>query len=140
MSNKFSPSINIVRDQDKSFDYIPTSNAERVLQSLNDNIIKGIKSFYLVGSFGTGKSSFLLALEKQIGSGQRIFGTKITFNGSTKYKAFNLIGDYRSLADNIREELKINSRKDIIEGINNYYKKISSNKSGLLIAIDEFGK
>lgn len=140
MGNKFSPSINIVRDQDKTFDYLPTPNAERVLQSLNDNIIKGIKSFSLVGSFGTGKSSFLLALEKQIGSGQRIFNTKITFNGSTKYKTFNLIGDYRSLADNIREELKINSRKDIIEGLDNYYKKISYNKGGLLIAIDEFGK
>ena len=140
MSNKFSPSINIVRDQGKSFDYITTPNAERVVQSLNDNITKGIKSFYLVGSFGTGKSSFLLALQKQIGSGKKIFNTKITFNGSTKYKTFNLIGDYRSLEDNLREELKINSRKDVIEGINNHYQRIASAKWGLLIAIDEFGK
>lgn len=140
MSNNFSPSINIVRDQNKDFDYIPTPNAERVVKSLNDNITKGIKSFYLIGSFGTGKSSFLLALEKQISSGQKIFDTKITFNGSTKYSSFNLVGDYRSLEDTLREKLNINSRKDVIEGLDNHYKIINSSKTGLLIAIDEFGK
>lgn len=140
MSNKFSPSVNIVRDQANKFDYLPTPNAERVVQSLNDNIRKGIKSFYLVGSFGTGKSAFLLALENEIESGNKIFNTKITFNGKTKYETFNLVGDYRSIEDTVREKLKINSHKDTFQEINNRYKKIASTKKGLLIAIDEFGK
>jgi len=140
MSNKFSPSINIVRDKGKRFEYIPTPNAERVVQNLNESIIRGIKAFYLVGSFGTGKSSFLLALENQIEKGEKIFRTPITFNGSTKYKSFNLIGDYRSLEDTLREELKINSRRDVIEELSIHYHKVTSSKKGLLIAIDEFGK
>lgn len=140
MSNKFSPSINIIRDREKRFEYIPTPNAERVVQNLNESIVRGIKSFYLVGSFGTGKSSFLLALENQVEKGKKIFKTPITFNGSTKYKSFNIIGDYRSLEDLLRQELNISKHKDVIEGLNSYYNKVSSSKKGLLIAIDEFGK
>lgn len=140
MSNKFSPSLNIVRDRERGFEYIPTPNAERVLQNLNESIIKGIKSFYLVGSFGTGKSSFLLALENQIEKGEKIFSTPLTFNGRTKYKSFNIVGDYRSFEDTLREELKINRHKDIVEALNAYYEKINSSKKGMLIAIDEFGK
>lgn len=140
MNNKFSPSVNIIRDKGKKLDYIPTPNAERVLQNLNENIVKGIKSFYLVGSFGTGKSSFLWALENQVESGTKIFNTPIIFNGHTKYKSLNIIGDYSSLEDALREELKISSRKDLIEGLKNHYHKLSSSKKGLLIVIDEFGK
>jgi hypothetical protein len=140
MSNKFSPSINIIRDKGKTFEYIPTPNAERVVQNLNESIVRGIKAFYLVGSFGTGKSSFVLALENQIENGQKIFSTPITFNGSTKYKTLNLIGDYRSFEDTLREKLKINSRKDVIEGLNIHYERATSLQNGLFIAIDEFGK
>ncbi len=140
MSNKFSPSVNIVRDKEQRFEYIPTPNAERVVQNLNESIVRGIKSFYLVGSFGTGKSSFLLALENQVEKGQKIFRTPLTFNGSTKYKSFNIIGDYRSLEDTLREELKINRNKDVIEALGTHYNKVNSSKKGLLIAIDEFGK
>ncbi|MBV6420129.1 MAG: hypothetical protein DAHOPDDO_01357 [Ignavibacteriaceae bacterium] len=140
MSNKFSPSVNIVRDKEKRFEYIPTPNAERVVQNLNESIVRGIKSFYLVGSFGTGKSSFLLALENQVEKGQKIFRTPLTFNGSTKYKSFNIIGDYRSLEDTLREELKINRHKDVIEALDNHYNKVNSSKKGLFIAVDEFGK
>lgn len=140
MNNKFSPSVNIVRDREQRFEYIPTPNAERVVQNLNESIARGIKSFYLVGSFGTGKSSFLLALENQVENGKKIFRTPITFNGSTKYKSFNIIGDYRSLEDTLREELKINKRKDVIEGLSTHYNKVNSSNKGLLIAIDEFGK
>lgn len=140
MSNKFSPSVNIVRDKEQRFEYIPTPNAERVVQNLNESILRGIKSFYLVGSFGTGKSSFLLALENQVEKGQKIFRTPLTFNGSTKYKSFNIIGDYRSLEDTLREKLKINGHKDVIEALGTHYNKVNSSKKGLLIAIDEFGK
>lgn len=140
MSNKFSPSVNILRDKGQLFDYIPTPNAERVIQNLNENIVRGFKSFYLVGSFGTGKSSFLLALENQVENGKKIFKTPITFNGSTKYRSFNIVGDYRSFEDSLREELKINSNKDIIEELKTHYQKVNSSKKGLFIAIDEFGK
>lgn len=140
MRNKFSPSVNIVRDKGKDFDYITTPNVERVVDNLNESIVRGIKSFYLVGSFGTGKSSFLLALQSQLENGRKIFNTPINFNGSTKYSSLNIIGDYRSFEDSLREELKISKNKDVIDGLSTHYEKINSSNKGLLIAVDEFGK
>lgn len=140
MKNNFSPSINIIRDQEKDFPYITTPNSERVIEQLNKNVLSGIKSFYLVGSFGTGKSSFLLALENQISKGNPIFKTKINFNGQTKYHSFNILGDYRSFEDSLREGLKIGTKKDVLNGLQEYYTKVVSNKKGLLIVVDEFGK
>jgi hypothetical protein len=143
MKNDFSPSVNIIRDQDNILKYFPTANAERVIEYLNKNISKGIKSFYLIGSYGTGKSLFLLALEKQIAfenKNTKIFKTPISFNGSTKYKSFNIIGDYCSFEESLRTNLNINSRKDIVDALNDIYDDLHRKKQGLIIAIDEFGK
>jgi hypothetical protein len=142
MKNSFTPSVNIIRDYENDLHYFPTPNAERVIEYLNKNISKGIKSFYLVGSYGTGKSSFLLALEKQVSDGNRIkiFKTPISFNGSTKYRSFNIIGDYKSFDEALREKLNINSKKDILTSLNNLYADLCGEKKGLIIAIDEFGK
>lgn len=141
MKSNFSPSINIIRDQGKEVVYIPTPNAERVIQQLNKNVLSGLKSFYLVGSFGTGKSAFLLAFEKQLSENIKpIFETEISFNGKTKFETFNIVGDFRSLEDSLREKLKISSKRDVIDGLSQYYNKVDSSKKGLLIAIDEFGK
>jgi hypothetical protein len=140
MKNRFSPSINIIRDQDKDFKYIPTTNAERVILQLNECVNVGIKSFYLVGSYGTGKSSFLWALEKQITKGEQLFKTPISFNGRKKYSVLNIIGDYCSLEDSIREALDIHSKREIIKELNSYYDNIQATNKGLLIVIDEFGK
>ncbi|MCX6151953.1 MAG: hypothetical protein NTX22_15615 [Ignavibacteriales bacterium] len=139
--NNYSPSIDIIRDQDKEFNYIPTANAERVIENLNKNISKGIKSFYLVGSYGTGKSSFLLALEKQISQNNRhFFKTPITFNGKIKYEYLNIVGDFISIDEKIRSALKINSKKNIFEVLEKKYESLNEKGKGLLIAIDEFGK
>lgn len=140
MRSDFSPSVNIIRDQERDLRYIPTHNAERVIEQLNSNVSKGIRSFYLVGSFGTGKSSFLLAFEKQISHGKKIFTTPVTFNGKTRFTPLNIVGDFRSLEDSIREELQISSHKDVMNELGRYYDKVHSSHKGLLIAIDEFGK
>ena len=140
MKNNFSPSINIIRDQEKDFAYIITPNSESVIEQLNKNVLNGIKSFYLVGSFGTGKSSFLLALENQISKGNPVFKTKINFNGQAKYHSFNILGDYGSFEESLREGLKIGSKKDVLNRLKEYYKKLTINKKGLLIVVDEFGK
>jgi len=140
MKNSFSPSINIIRDQGRDFDYITTPNAEKVLQQLNESITSGFKSFYIVGSFGTGKSAFLLALESQLNGIKKVFNTPIIFNGKTKYETINIVGDFRSLEDSIKESINTRAEKDVIEALDTYYHKISSTPKGLLIVIDEFGK
>ncbi len=140
MRNKFSPSINILRDRGKKLEYIPTPNAERVIDNLNKNVSKGIKSFYIVGSFGTGKSSFLVALENQISNGAKIFETKITFNDKIKFQILDFVGDYRSLEDSIRKKLKVSNKSDLLKELDKLYIKLNSLNKGLLIVIDEFGK
>ena len=141
MQNSFSPSVNIKRDFNRDINYISTANAERVIDNLNVNVLNGTRSFHLIGSYGTGKSSFILALEKQLqGSKKKFFHTEIKFNHKTHYQPLNLIGDFRSIDDAFREELRINSKKDLLNELNSYYTKIASSGNGLFIAIDEFGK
>ncbi len=140
MKNSFSPSINLIRDQRKQIDYIVTPNAENVLEQLNNKIQAGIKSFYIVGSFGTGKSAFLLALEKQLSYGEKIFKIPVVANSKLFYEPINIIGDFQSIGDAFRKALKIRKDQDIIDELEKHYKKLHSNKKGLLILIDEFGK
>lgn len=140
MKNNFSPSINIVRDQFTNFNYIPTPNSERIIAQINNSVLKGIRSFYIVGSFGTGKSSFLLALQTQLSNGKRIFNTPITFNGKNKYQIINIVGDYRSLEDSFREQFGLKSNKDVLKSLDDHYKKALNKNKGLFIVIDEFGK
>ena len=60
---KFSTSVNIERDKDKAFNYIITANAKQTIGKIVDSYTAGIHSFCLIGSYGTGKSSFSPDLE-----------------------------------------------------------------------------
>ncbi len=96
MENKFTPSVNIIRDLDKNFNYIHTPNAERVLEQLDNGFSAGIHSFNIIGSFGTGKSSFLLAFEKQLKGEKKFFTlSPSALNGLRPFKFIN-ITDYDS--------------------------------------------
>lgn len=59
-------STNIAQDQNKELDYIVTANARRVAAKILSDYSVGIHSFCLVGSYGTGKSSFILAFERAL--------------------------------------------------------------------------
>ena len=61
---KFSPSINIVRDKNYVFDYIPTPNAEKVFDGIIEDSSTGSKCNLIIGAYGIGKSSFMLAFEQ----------------------------------------------------------------------------
>ena len=63
MANKFSTSVNIIRDTSAEIHYIPTPNAKQVVNQIVNDFKKGLRSFNIIGTYGTGKSSFLLALE-----------------------------------------------------------------------------
>lgn len=59
----FTTSINIERDFGKIPHYIVTANARQTIGKIINHFASGIHSFCLIGSYGTGKSSFILALE-----------------------------------------------------------------------------
>ena len=64
MTYNFSPSINIVSDSESEYLYIPTKNSIEAYNTIASNFKSGIHSYNIIGSYGTGKSAFLLAFYK----------------------------------------------------------------------------
>ncbi|MFA5850042.1 MAG: hypothetical protein WC833_09170 [Bacteroidales bacterium] len=141
---KFTPSINIEQNINDEFHYIATPNAKSVIGNIVDCFNSGIHSFNIIGSYGTGKSSFILALEKNLteNSDLLIFN-RGQFNGFQKFHFLNIVGDYAPMMKVINEKLgnsEIVESKNFFDSFINYYKKISKESKFLFVMIDEFGK
>lgn len=142
---KFSTSVNIERDSDKTFNYIVTANAKQAIGKIVDSFTVGIHSFCLIGSYGTGKSSFLLALEQCL-SGKAfdnpLIKNKGQFNGFTKFRFVNIVGDYQPLIELLQTHVQpVTSKKgNIFTALDDLYAKCQNDKTFLVMVIDEFGK
>ncbi len=140
MKVKISPSINIVRDDNLKFDYYVTPNADKTANEIFNGFNQGIHSFNLIGSFGTGKSSFIWALEKSLKENKDYF--KTDFNGNSDF--VKIVGDYRSLKSALNEEFNVtedySSNQKLFDKIFQRYQKIEKQNGLLVIVIDEFGK
>ena len=143
-SNSFTPSVNIVRDLDKELTYISTPNAQEVFNTITNDFITGVRSFNIIGAYGTGKSSFIWAFDKVINGKKDYFPINPTFQKDYQgFESVNLIGSYSSLTGAFAGEFGLNSdftATDIIKAIDKRYKKQKRKKKGLIIFIDEFGK
>ena len=72
-SNLFLQSTNIVRDLGREINYITTDNSRWVYREMVQGYVVGVHSFNIVGSYGTGKSSFLWALEQHLNKKHEFF-------------------------------------------------------------------
>ena len=142
MEYNFSPSINIVRDAEKDIEYIPTTNSKNVFQQIVSNFKTGVHSFNMIGSYGTGKSAFLLALKKHLVGEQKIFASiDGEFNGCNDFKFINLIGQSRSLIETLAEKLSVDPTEDaILNAVKKEHSKLKKKDACLVILVDEFGK
>jgi hypothetical protein len=142
MQSNYTPSINIVRDTDRNFTYIPTPNSQRVVSQIVDDYKKGIRAFTLIGSYGTGKSSFLLALEQSLNGKQSYF--EASFRANQKFGIVKVVGAYQSIIDAFADELKVTAKENLVEHvlseIYNRYNDLGKEAPLLFIVIDEFGK
>ena len=135
-------SINIIRDQDKSIDYIPTENSKRIANFILNEFDKGVHSFNLIGSYGTGKSSFLWAFNRSISNSDNYFD----FNSNLirKCEFINIVGEYNSLIAYFKTyfsiENKLKGNQEILDSIFQKYEKVNKQNGLLVICIDEFGK
>lgn len=142
----FSTSVNIVRDSNKELNYIVTANAKQVVGKIINSFTSGIHSFCLVGSYGTGKSSFILALENTLmgrcPSGEALFRHHGQFNNATDFEFVNIVGEYDSLANTIKPHLTLpDSRShNFFELLKRYYEHVKRQGKFLVLVIDEFGK
>jgi len=140
---KFALSTNIKTAQFNDFQYIVTSNSRRVLGSLIADYNSGIHCFTLVGTYGTGKSSFLAALERDLLLNTKsLFENKGQFNGYTKFETLNIVGDYNTLSNLLIEELESNTgnTKELFSLFEQRLNEHKKKNEFLFIVIDEFGK
>ena len=142
MANNFTTSVNIIRDTDRAFNYIPTPNAKQVVSQIVNDFKKGIRSFNVVGTYGTGKSSFLLAFEQSIKGNKRYF--EPNFLEKPKFDFVKFIGSYSSIVEQFADAFEVqtnkNQQENILSEIFNRYHSIGKENKVLFILIDEFGK
>lgn len=129
-------STNILFDSDQSLDYIATPNTQIIFERVTNSIGKNSSSFNLIGSYGTGKSSFLVALESTL-TGKKSFFTNSSLKGKVAF--IKVLGSpNESLRVSISKELGLsNSDEDTV--ISAILSK-SKEQSAQFLLIDEFGK
>jgi hypothetical protein len=142
MQAKFTTSTNIIRDSTRELNYIPTPNGMRVVNQIANDFKKGIRSFNIIGSYGTGKSSFLWALQQSLSGKKKFFN--INLLQSPKVDVINFIGEYKSISSVFADYFNINQTKhqseNIFSEIFNRYHELGKKNPLLLLVIDEFGK
>lgn len=92
----FNLSANIENGFAKGMQYIVTPNAQNVVNNLINGFKTGIHSYTIIGTYGTGKSSFLLALEADLDKKNR---SKYLLNPRllsecAEFEILNIVGDY----------------------------------------------
>jgi hypothetical protein len=144
MPIKYSTSTNIIRDLKRDIGYIVTPNALRIVDQIKSDFSRGLRSFNIIGSYGTGKSSFLWALEQSLTGGKKIFKTDLLPN--QKVEVIKFIGEYKSLTQVFYDHFEIKTKdqhvEDLLSLIYFQYDDLSKKSKNplLVIVLDEFGK
>jgi len=138
-TNYFSPSVNIQRDQDRLLNYIPTRNGEKAFQKITSSFLHGTKSFNIIGAYGSGKSSFVLALDKVLNGKADYFQNPFD-EIIDSFETTFIVGEYISFKQVFCETFDINSTKDLFGDLKKIVEKKTTAKIGQLIVVDEFGK
>ena len=143
MRRTFSLSANIENGFAEGAQYIVTPNAQKAIHNIVNDFHTGIHSFTIIGSYGTGKSSFLLALESDLrGTGKKplLMDSKVLLQ-SSDIEIKNIVGDYTELSTLLRRSLNAEgTTNSVLDELKSYYNKCQKQDKFLLIVIDEFGK
>lgn len=142
MQTKFTTSTNIIRDSAREINYIPTPNANRVVNQIANDFKKGIRSFNIIGSYGTGKSSFLWALQQSLQGKKRFLNFNLL--QAPKVEIINFIGEFKSITNEFADYFEVTQNKNQSENIRseifNRYHALGKINPLLILVIDEFGK
>ena len=141
--NQFSLSANIETGFAKGNQYIVTPNAKKVLAEIVNGYQSGIHSYTIIGTYGTGKSSFLIALQNDLSgrSKKKYLFDNIDVLGCEKVETLNIVGDYASLPLLLSRKLNIEGNTaSVLDALRAYCSKLNAKNTFLVIMIDEFGK
>ena len=142
----FKISTNIERDANVNLDYILTKNADDVFERILYNYGRGQHAFSVIGSYGTGKSTFLWALQKHL-EGKHKFSKSVAseFKGIKSFQFSRIVGESCSFKEKFCEvfglaKLAESSNKKILKGFAALLEDTQSQKGALVLLVDEFGK
>ncbi len=136
----YSASVNIEIGVQEDFQYIVTPNVQRVLGDIVSSVSSGVHSFSVIGTYGTGKSSFILALERDLlGQDNALIKKKAVFFGLESFELLNIVGEYDSIQSILARKLKVDNR-NALDSLKQFCKKAEAKNKAVIIVIDEFGK
>lgn len=142
MATNYSTSVNIIRDANRELLYLPTPNALQLANQLGNDFKKGLRSFNVIGSYGTGKSSFLWAFEQSLGGKKPYF--KLNWLTEPTVSFINFVGEYKSITEVFANHFGVAGNKyetqHILSEIFNRYHDLGSQNPLLVLVVDEFGK
>ena len=142
--HKFTTSTNIERDVVNDINYVVTPNAKNVFERIVTGFQQGHHSFNIIGSYGTGKSSFLWALEKNLKDKKPYFANlNGQFKGFEKFSFLKIIGEASPLTEVLKKSFKLKentSNSDLIDTISKRAASLRKKDEILVVLIDEFGK
>lgn len=142
----YNVSTNIIRDQDIDINYIVTKNSRENFDVIASNYNYNNKFQAIIGSYGTGKSSFLWALEQNLLGKMNFFSSLSNAYPKTKsFEFIKIIGQYKSLSLSLAETLSIKAtdkgiENDVLERLEEILKRNAKNNIITVLIIDEFGK
>jgi len=143
MGRIFNLSANIENGFAEGAQYLVTPNAQNAIQHIVSDYKSGIHSFTIIGSYGTGKSSFLLALEedlKRAGKKKYLLDAR-NLSKAESFEILNIVGDYADMSSLLAKSLHLGKEKDnVLEELTAYYNQCRKKQKFLLIVVDEFGK
>lgn len=141
---KISLSANIENGFPEGSSYIATPNAKNVAANIVNGFQSGIHSFTLIGTYGTGKSSFLIALKEDLTAKHKpkhLIDHPQVLSMSEKFHVMDIVGDYEDMATLLSCKLGVESDADnVLDELRTYYGKLKNQGQFLVILVDEFGK
>jgi hypothetical protein len=141
MMHSFSPSVNLNRDLTYNLAYIATANAQRAYHQILNDFVLGIHSFSLIGSYGTGKSAFLVAFQQTLNRANTHFpAPNGHFGGADQFDFINIVGSYASIAQTLASKLDVQAEGNIWDILDSRCRQLRQRNGCLVIVIDEFGK
>lgn len=136
----FSPSVNIIRDKDREINYIRTINGQLTFEQIVETANSGARAFTIIGAYGTGKSTFLWALERAVTRENKFFDHFDYFlKGYSTYHTLDIVGEFTSLEEAMAKELKC-SAHEVIDKFCERAEDLKEAGVAWLVRIDEFGK
>lgn len=137
---RYNASVNIENGVQDDYQYIVTPNVQRVLGDIISSVNSGVHSFSVIGTYGTGKSSFIMALEQGLmGKDESLIKDRTVFYGLNSFEIINIVGEYDSLQGLLARKLRTENR-NVLDAIKSRCKTAESKNKAVIIAIDEFGK